>query len=220
MCRFFGLKIFQHPVLFPYQYYWRLDTNSWLLNKIDEDVFEPLIKEKKIYGFKMILYEWDPSVVQRLWDHTREFCQRINFDYKQSDLLDKVIDFNSNQYDTLHFWNNFEVVDLRWFRSTLISSYLDSIDKSAGIYLYRWGDAPLHSMAIFTFANSSLTHYYENIGYTHMGHWHCEKNCESSPTKLHALTNPCDHVRANMGLCRLYYRLLNLKVPIHANSTR
>jgi len=49
------------------------------------------------------------------------------------------------------------------------------IDKSAGIYVYRWGDAPIRSMAIFTFANTSVTHYYENIGYTHTDRWHCVK---------------------------------------------
>jgi alpha 1,2-mannosyltransferase len=42
-----------------------------------------------------------------------------------------------------HYWSNFEIADLRWFRSPEYIAYFDYLDKVGGFYYERWGDAPV-----------------------------------------------------------------------------
>lgn len=58
-------------------------------------------------------------------------------------------------YNGCHFWSNFEVVNLGFFRSKSYSAYFRALDASGGFFLERWGDAPVHSLAAALFLNSS-----------------------------------------------------------------
>jgi hypothetical protein len=58
-------------------------------------------------------------------------------------------------YNGCHFWSNFEVVDLGFFRSAQYSAYFGALDASGGFFLERWGDAPVHTLAAALFLNSS-----------------------------------------------------------------
>jgi len=50
------------------------------------------------------------------------------------------------------YWNNFEAIDLSFMRRKEVVSFIQAIDESGGIFLYRWGDAPLRYILLAIFA--------------------------------------------------------------------
>jgi hypothetical protein len=47
-----------------------------------------------------------------------------------------------------------------------IHTYID-------LYVFRWGDAPVHSIAVGLFLNKSEVHFFNDIGYKHEPFIHC-----------------------------------------------
>lgn len=41
------------------------------------------------------------------------------------------------------------------------------------ILLFRWGDAPVHSIAVGIFLNKSEVHFFNDVGYKHDPFMHC-----------------------------------------------
>jgi Glycolipid 2-alpha-mannosyltransferase len=69
-----------------------------------------------------------------------------------------------------HFWSNFEIGDMDFFRSADAAEYrnfFDALDRSGGFYFERWGDDPVHSFGVGLFLEPSEVHYFEDIGYIH-----------------------------------------------------
>jgi hypothetical protein len=63
-----------------------------------------------------------------------------------------------------HYWNNFEVVDLSFMQRNDVVDFLQVVDESQGIFLYRWGDAPLRYITLAIFANANEILYREGLG--------------------------------------------------------
>ena len=43
-------------------------------------------------------------------------------------------------------WSNFEIADMRFWRSKAYSDFFDYLDSKGGFFYERWGDAPVHSI--------------------------------------------------------------------------
>lgn len=43
------------------------------------------------------------------------------------------------------------------------------------LFLQRWGDAPVHSIAAAIFASRDQIHFFDEIGYEHAPYTHCPK---------------------------------------------
>jgi hypothetical protein len=63
-----------------------------------------------------------------------------------------------------HYSNNFEVVDLAFMQRDDVLDFIQVIDQSQGIFLYRWGDAPLRYIILALFANETEILYRERLG--------------------------------------------------------
>ncbi|KDN44469.1 hypothetical protein RSAG8_05516, partial [Rhizoctonia solani AG-8 WAC10335] len=82
-------------------------------------------------------------------------------------------DDGGQTYNNCHFWSNFEIGDLNFWRSEAYTKYFDFLDSKGGFYYERWGDAPVHSIAAALFAKKDQIHFFENIGYRHTVFEHC-----------------------------------------------
>ena len=67
----------------------------------------------------------------------------------------------------LVYYNNFEVSALSLWRSTDYQDYIEYIDSLGGIYYYRWGDAPIRTLAVTLFVPSTKIHQFTDIPYKH-----------------------------------------------------
>lgn len=90
------------------------------------------------------------------------------------DLYDDRMD--GEEYNLCHFWSNFEIARTDIFTSEAYQSYFNHLDKSGGFYRERWGDAPVHSLAIGMFLDLDEIHYFRDIGYQHSVLTHCPRN--------------------------------------------
>jgi len=47
------------------------------------------------------------------------------------------------EYNLCHFWSNFEIASLDFWRGEAYMKYFETLDKAGGFYYERWGDAPV-----------------------------------------------------------------------------
>ncbi|KAI1333543.1 alpha-1,2 mannosyltransferase KTR1 [Xylariaceae sp. FL0016] len=79
-------------------------------------------------------------------------------------------------YNMCHFWSNFEIARLSWFRSKEYEDFFEMMDRSGGFWMERWGDAPIHSLAAGALLAPRDIHYFRDFGYRHTTIQHCPAN--------------------------------------------
>ncbi|KAL2752366.1 glycosyltransferase family 15 protein [Sodiomyces alcalophilus JCM 7366] len=79
-------------------------------------------------------------------------------------------------YNMCHFWSNFEIARLSWFRSKEYEEFFEMMDRSGGFWMERWGDAPVHSLAAGALLGPGDIHYFRDFGYRHTTIQHCPAN--------------------------------------------
>ncbi|KPI38482.1 O-glycoside alpha-1,2-mannosyltransferase-like protein [Cyphellophora attinorum] len=84
------------------------------------------------------------------------------------------------KYNMCHFWSNFEIARLDWFRSKEYNEFFEMMDRSGGFWMERWGDAPIHSLAAGALLGVKDVHYFRDFGYRHTTIQHCPAN---APTR-------------------------------------
>lgn len=97
-----------------------------------------------------------------------------NYDYFAHNVPSASID--GETYNMCHFWSNFEIARLDFFRSKEYQDYFETLDRSGGFWKERWGDAPVHSLAAGLFLSPEQVHYFRDIGYRHTTIQHCPAN--------------------------------------------
>ncbi|KAH7307960.1 alpha-1,2-mannosyltransferase Kre5 [Stachybotrys elegans] len=80
------------------------------------------------------------------------------------------------KYNMCHFWSNFEIARLSWFRSKEYNDFFEMMDRSGGFWMERWGDAPIHSLAAGALLAPRDIHYFRDFGYRHTTIQHCPAN--------------------------------------------
>lgn len=108
---------------------------------------------------------------QSLEDKRREMLEEMPW---QSSIEKYAID--GEDYNMCHFWSNFEIARLDFFRSKEYNDYFEALDRSQGFWNERWGDAPIHSLALGLFLEPKQLHYFRDIGYRHTDIQHCPAN--------------------------------------------
>lgn len=179
MCRFQSGFFFRHPLTMDLDYYWRVEPGIQLYCDIDYDPFVFMAMNNKTYGFTMALHEY-LDTVPSLYQTTKNFVKK-NPEYVSKNagmhfLTDEPEKFMEPGWNLCHFWSNFEIGDLRFWRSKEYMEYFDYLDKAGGFFYERWGDAPVHSLAAILFLDKSRLHHFDDIGYYHVPWNHCPIN--------------------------------------------
>ncbi|ODV61429.1 putative mannosyltransferase [Ascoidea rubescens DSM 1968] len=187
MCRFYSGNFYNIDHLKNFKYYWRIEPSTSYFTKINYDVFKFMELNKKTYGFTISLYD-SPQSVHTLWNATINFLKQnlhyINknpaLDWLLYDLQNPHHNAITSGYSTCHFWSNFEIADMDFFRSKPYTEYFNYLDNEGGFYYERWGDAPVHSLGLALFEDKSKIHWFRDIGYKHFPYFNCPNNpdCE------------------------------------------
>ncbi|CDO96159.1 unnamed protein product [Kluyveromyces dobzhanskii CBS 2104] len=211
MCRFNSGFFFRQKLLDQYDYYFRVEPDVEYFCDFPYDPFKVLREKKKKYGFVLSIYEYEDTVTT-LWDAVEEFMETypeiLHPNNSLSFLTDSslvgrffpVVESNTD-YNLCHFWSNFEVGDLNFFRSEEYLQFFNHLDSKGGFYYERWGDAPVHSIGASLLLDKNEIHHFDEIGYSHVPFNTC-------PTSVSA---------------RLLYRCIcdptdETNIPIHPNS--
>ena len=163
MCRFFSGKIYDEPSLQGYKWYWRLDTDSFLLGKVKYDVFQLMEQKGCVYGYSAMSRD-EPLVSAGLWELTKDYIE------KRGIQPTFVYDYVPNGvWDRSYYYTNFEISSFEFWRSKPARDYFNHVDRSGGIYQHRWGDTLIHTMTVGMFLPKAQTHRFTDIYYDHQG---------------------------------------------------
>ncbi|KAI0969741.1 putative alpha-1, 2-mannosyltransferase [Xylaria arbuscula] len=184
MCRWNSGLFYKHPALADIQYYWRVEPKVHFFCDVDYDVFRYMQDNNKTYGFTITLYD-APQSIPSLWPETTKFItehpEYLHENRAEGWLTDKarrpVHNEMANGYSTCHFWTNFEIADMNFWRSQIYEDYFNHLDRAGGFFYERWGDAPVHSIALGLFEDKNKIHWFRDIGYQHIPFF----NCPNSP---------------------------------------
>ena len=120
------------------------------------------------------MYEYH-ATIPTLWDTVMNFVKENPQYVVPDNAMDYMSDDGGKSYNLCHFWSNFEIADMDFWRGEAYSKYFDYLDRTGGFYYERWGDAPVHSIAAALFARKDQIHFFDNIGYEHNPYTHCPK---------------------------------------------
>ena len=167
MCRWNSGMFYKHPALEKYRYYWRVEPKVQFFCDVDYDVFRYVEDNNVTYGFVINLYDSPPSIAN-LWPVTEQFMAAHPSYIAKNNMLEWLTDStrrpdhtrDANGYSTCHFWSNFEIGDMEFFRSQKYEDYFNYLDRNGGFFYERWGDAPVHSIALGLFEDAAKVHWY------------------------------------------------------------
>ncbi|KAH8802987.1 family 15 glycosyltransferase [Xylogone sp. PMI_703] len=194
MCRWYSGFFYKHPALKDIQYYWRVEPNIKLFCDINYDVFRYMADNNKTYGFTINIYD-DPNTLPSLWPETLKFLSTHPEYLHEHNSLDWLTDSSqrpdknrmANGYSTCHFWSNFEIADMEFWRSEIYEAYFQHLDHANGFFYERWGDAPVHSIALGLFEDTSKIHWFRDIGYQHTVFSNCPDSSNCSGCRVNRM---------------------------------
>lgn len=152
MCRFYGVKVYQ--LLDDYDYYMRLDDDSFVRSKLPFDMFAHLAEKKGDYIYR-VHADFEPHQPTSL---------TLPVFVKQY-LASRGIDYSGIAINTENGFNSFHVTSLAFWRRPEVREFLRAVDDSRGFYWYRWGDSPLQYLCLKLFSDPSKRILVDNFDY-------------------------------------------------------
>lgn len=172
MCRWNSGFFYQHPRLADFDWYWRVEPDVHFYCDINYDIFRFMAETKLTYGFNMAILD-DARSFPSLWSKTRAFIARHpHLVHPEAD-MSWLLDESKTEYNNCQFFSNFEIGSLAFWRSHAVQVYFKYLDKSGGFYYERWGDAPVHTLAVAMFAPKREQWWFRDVGYQHDINAHC-----------------------------------------------
>jgi alpha 1,2-mannosyltransferase len=189
MCRYNSAFFFKHELLKDFRYYWRMEPDVRFFCDLNFDPFLIMQDQNKVYGFTISLYEYE-ATIPTLWSAVKEFIAANPGLVSPDNAMGFVSDDGGETYNRCHFWSNFEIGDLDFWRGEAYTKFVEFLDEKGGFYYERWGDAPVHSIGAALFARKDQIHFFNEVGYLHNPFMHCPQGdvhakgkCWCDPTK-------------------------------------
>lgn len=212
MCRYESGFFWRHELMAEYEYYWRVEPDIKIFCDIDYDIFKFMKDNNKKYSFTISLPEYKETI-PTLWETTKKFITEHKEYVAENNLMDWISDDKGQTYNGCHFWSNFEIASLDFWRSDAYRAYFDALDHAGGFFYERWGDAPVHSLAVALFLPRDQVHFFDDVGYFHNPFHNCpvdaetrlKKNCVCDPNK--------DFTWKGYSCTTKFYTLNNMKRP-------
>lgn len=166
MCRFWVKTLFDQPFMQNVSYYFRLDTDSFL-QEMQQDPFQTM-REGGLGYLGSVMYQDGPKLVDGLWETFLRFSSLSGIhpgglaplsnhhrdghsdeDVRRMPLKRAVGVLRSRGYNLLYYYNNWEASRVDLWRTPVYAQLMDEIDKAGGIFMRRWGDAPIRTLSLF-----------------------------------------------------------------------
>lgn len=187
MCRFESGFFYNHELIKPYDWYWRVEPDVEFFCDITTDPFRYMEENGKSYGF-IIMPMDDPATYPSLWKHVKRYTATAGIDRKlfggrqtgdnndnqkpkkneSGSAFELISNDKGKTFNNCHFWSNFEIAKLDFFRSAEYQEFFNYLDQTNGFFYERWGDAIIHTIAIALYMPLNQIHFFGGqFGYKH-----------------------------------------------------
>ena len=159
MCHFFANDIFFRGELDGYDYYMRMDDDSFILSPLRFNVFERMRGNGYKYAYRVVLKD-RPHVCVGFGDLVKDY-----FAAEGRELTCRL----PPPYKV--FYTNFEICDINWFKGKDWQDWFAAIDKAGGIWRYRWGDHIIRYYGLSNILPQSMLWCLKEMHYRHQSEW-------------------------------------------------
>ncbi|KAJ2897075.1 Glycolipid 2-alpha-mannosyltransferase 1, partial [Zalerion maritima] len=187
-------KFYNLDALKDYKWYWRIEPGVRYTCAITYDPFVEMARREKVYGYTVALWE-EPKTCPGLFRAVDDY--RVDKGIPAGPMWNAMVDAswkpwplrklmawlraahtdgNGDGWNLCHYWSNFEIADLDFFRGERYQELFGHLDRSGGFYDERWGDAPVHSLAVHLLLEPGKLHHFSDIGYDHKPFYQCPGN--------------------------------------------
>ncbi|KAI0461825.1 alpha-1,2-mannosyltransferase KRE2 [Komagataella kurtzmanii] len=212
MCRFNSGFFYKHPLMLDYRYYWRVEPDIEILCDVETDLFRYMRENNKTYGFTISIHEFEKTI-PTLWETTKEFMKQNPSYIAENNLMNFISDDNGKTYNLCHFWSNFEVADMDFWRSDVYEKYFKFLDDTGKFFYERWGDAPVHSLAVSLFLPKEKVHFFNEVGYKHSVYSMCPIDKDIWKNRKCYCDPKTDFTFRGYSCGRQYYKATGLTRP-------
>lgn len=158
MCSFFSFEVFKK--IQGYRTYMRLDSDSYILESVNYDIFEWFNSNNLNYACVSEAIQIDN---QKVCDGFNNFVKEVIEKYN----LQTFLNINEIPNGKL-FYTNFEMCNVGWFLNNKNIEILSKeIIDSGNIFLKRWGDHIIRFMQISLFSESEKVKGVSGLKYQH-----------------------------------------------------
>lgn len=145
MITFFWKNVHRLPEVKDVKYYMRLDGDS-CIGRLMESPFNSFDKGT-VYIRNNMFFDRG-KVIEGLAQFTRDYIDFFNISVANPGAYHRA--FPPGR--VAGYYNNFEMMDIDFWLRDDVQHFVNFVDLSWGVFLHRWGDAPLRYIALALFA--------------------------------------------------------------------
>lgn len=167
MCRFYSGFFYDHPALQKYKWFWRVEPDAQFTCAVTYDPFVEMEQRGKRYGYVVALWEvgrtapslfreatrfremWMEDLKERgTWEMGRGFWEAMvdaswaPWPFRKGLRWFTGRNDEGDAWNFCHYWSNFEIADLDFFRGKEYRSFFDYLDRTGGFYFERVSQHP------------------------------------------------------------------------------
>lgn len=181
MCRWYSVGMFPYVSKAGYHWVMRMDDDSIFHSEITFNMVSTMVSLNQIYGFRLgqtdnLKVVWSLPELTAFYIKSEKIVPTWLFKHCTPSNSSGL---NSNGgWTRFAFFNNFFITKVDFWMHKKVRKYLKLVDSTGGIYKFRWGDGPIHTMVLGMLAQESQLVKF-NFDYTH-GFRYTKDKCNGS----------------------------------------
>ena len=167
MMRWYGILIYKYLTDLGYEWYMRMDDDSFLHSKIEYDLFKFMHDNDYEYGFRVYIND-HISGSQGLIEFCNSYCETNNIVPKFLNRYGKHNKLTTTKnHNITGYYNNFLISKLSFWMRKDVQNFLKSYDNSGYQYTRRWNDLISQAVTIQMFMDRHKVYQFNDWCYEH-----------------------------------------------------
>lgn len=218
--RFWAREIFNVDFLQDYDYYMKVNLDTFLYCDFTVDPFEYMKKMEKTFMFTFAVRH-PPVAFPTLWSSVMDYKEDNPGDVDPDNLLYFVSDDNSEGFNGCHFMSSLEVGDLNFFRGEKYQRLAKFLDERNGLYYEGWDESTIRTIGVTLLQSREKIQFMNNLGVSdkslkHLALNQCPKNIDIR-LQSRCTCDPKDDMTWSEESCvSRYYEVNGVKLPKEA----
>lgn len=161
--KFWSREIFNMDFLQDYDYYMRINPDTFAYCDFTVDPFEYMKKMEKTYMFTFATSH-SPGAFPTLWSSVMNYIEENPDDVDPDHLLDFVSDDKAESFNGCHFRSSLEVGNLKFFRGEKYQRLAKFLEERNGLYYEGWDESTIRTIGVTLLQSREKLQFMNNVG--------------------------------------------------------